>query len=296
MPGTQEAPAASGARARKVALLGDTMCSSAIAPLATDCDVLSHESTFLHAMARKARAAAHSTGRQAGACAARVRAKHLVLTHFSGRYAHGQTQPALPGVQDSPPARRGGRGAAPPASDSDALRELRAEACDAYGSRHVSCAFDGFTHRVPRPEGGGVAPEVQPWVHAKSMPGYRMDTIRKPRRHGERGGPHSDGWVADEGDAAGAGWLPGSAAKSAGRERRDGGGGGRDGLLQVASQQRARGAARGVARHVAASVDEDSDASWGGGSRLGGAGRASDGWEQSEAGPRRAQSELVASR
>lgn len=35
-----------GARRRKVAVLGDTIDSRAIAPLALGCDVLSHEATF----------------------------------------------------------------------------------------------------------------------------------------------------------------------------------------------------------------------------------------------------------
>lgn len=59
-------------RRRKVCLLGDTSDSRAIASLARGCDLLSHEATFLHEMADKARMATHSTGLQAGQFASRV--------------------------------------------------------------------------------------------------------------------------------------------------------------------------------------------------------------------------------
>jgi len=71
---------------RKMVLLGDTCDSSAILNLARGCDVLSHEATFQKGMEEKAAVATHSTSEQAGAFAKRVRAKNLVLTHFSGRY------------------------------------------------------------------------------------------------------------------------------------------------------------------------------------------------------------------
>jgi ribonuclease Z len=71
---------------RKMVLLGDTCDSSAILDLARGCDVLSHEATFQKGMEEKASIATHSTSEQAGAFARMVRAKNLVLTHFSGRY------------------------------------------------------------------------------------------------------------------------------------------------------------------------------------------------------------------
>jgi hypothetical protein len=49
-------------------------------------DVLSHECTFSNEDADKARVAMHSTAAMAGAFAARLQARRLVLTHFSGRY------------------------------------------------------------------------------------------------------------------------------------------------------------------------------------------------------------------
>ncbi|KAH7624848.1 hypothetical protein Ndes2526B_g00215 [Nannochloris sp. 'desiccata'] len=71
---------------RKMVLLGDTCDSSAILDLARGCDILSHEATFQKGMEEKAAIATHSTSEQAGAFAKKVRAKNLVLTHFSGRY------------------------------------------------------------------------------------------------------------------------------------------------------------------------------------------------------------------
>jgi ribonuclease Z len=74
---------------RKLVVLGDTCNSSAIAPLALGCDMLSHEATFCTGMEDKAAVAQHSTTQQAGAFAAAVRARALVLTHFSARWGRG---------------------------------------------------------------------------------------------------------------------------------------------------------------------------------------------------------------
>ena len=53
-------------------------------------DLLSHEATFLEAEAGKAEVATHSTAGMAGAFAAQLGARHLVLTHFSARYGPGR--------------------------------------------------------------------------------------------------------------------------------------------------------------------------------------------------------------
>ena len=66
-------------------ILGDTIDSWPISPLALDADLLSHEATFKSDLEHKAYVAQHSTGHMAGAFAAMIRAKHLVLTHFSAR-------------------------------------------------------------------------------------------------------------------------------------------------------------------------------------------------------------------
>ncbi|KAG2492115.1 hypothetical protein HYH03_009606 [Edaphochlamys debaryana] len=83
---TEAVPYEEGAKRRKAVVLGDTVSSRAIAPLAAGCDVMSHEATFAQGMEQKARVAQHSTGWMAGAFAAAIGARHLVLTHFSARY------------------------------------------------------------------------------------------------------------------------------------------------------------------------------------------------------------------
>ena len=58
-------------------------------------DLLSHEATFSVDMYGKARIAQHSTARDAGAFAARLKAKTLVLTHFSNRYSFEGSRPSV---------------------------------------------------------------------------------------------------------------------------------------------------------------------------------------------------------
>jgi ribonuclease Z len=71
---------------RKICVLGDTCDSSGIEEYARHADVLIHEATFQNDLASLAARAGHSTAAQAGAFAARVKARTLVLTHFSARY------------------------------------------------------------------------------------------------------------------------------------------------------------------------------------------------------------------
>ena len=71
---------------RKLVLLGDTCDSISISSIAYGCDVISHEATFEKGKEIKAKIATHSTAEQAGLFARSIRAKNLVLTHFSGRY------------------------------------------------------------------------------------------------------------------------------------------------------------------------------------------------------------------
>ena len=58
-------------------------------------DLLSHEATFSLDMYGKARIAQHSTARDAGAFAARLQARALVLTHFSNRYSFEGSRPLV---------------------------------------------------------------------------------------------------------------------------------------------------------------------------------------------------------
>ncbi|TBU33019.1 Metallo-hydrolase/oxidoreductase [Dichomitus squalens] len=87
---------------RKIVILGDTHDPSPIAGLAADACVLVHEATNAHlpgvdpdtkagetyeSVEARARSRGHSTPQMAGAFARRVRARKLVLNHFSARYA-----------------------------------------------------------------------------------------------------------------------------------------------------------------------------------------------------------------
>ncbi|CAK5275401.1 unnamed protein product [Mycena citricolor] len=86
---------------RKVVILGDTNNPSPIASMAMDADLLIHEATNAHlpgieseakesdtfqSVEKRTRSRGHSTPQMAGAFAKRIRAKRLILNHFSARY------------------------------------------------------------------------------------------------------------------------------------------------------------------------------------------------------------------
>ena len=84
-------------KGRKIVICGDTASSRALMNLAMDCDVLVHEATNaylpgvdrdtnLRAVTRDAMVHGHSTPENAGWFARQIRAKRLVLNHFSARY------------------------------------------------------------------------------------------------------------------------------------------------------------------------------------------------------------------
>lgn len=73
---------------RIVTVLGDTKpCQNAIT-LAEQADLLVHEATFAAGLEEKAHEFGHCTTAEAAATAAIAKAKHLVMTHFSGRYSN----------------------------------------------------------------------------------------------------------------------------------------------------------------------------------------------------------------
>jgi ribonuclease Z len=76
---------------RKVAYCTDTVfCESAI-ELAQGADVLIHEATFAHQDAEMAFQRLHSTSTMAAQTALLAQARTLIMTHFSPRYAPGNT-------------------------------------------------------------------------------------------------------------------------------------------------------------------------------------------------------------
>ena len=75
-------------RGRKIVYSGDTRPFKGFAKFATRAELVVHEATFDDALAEKAELDGHSTPSQAALQAKRAKAKMLVLTHVSARYAN----------------------------------------------------------------------------------------------------------------------------------------------------------------------------------------------------------------
>ena len=76
---------------RKVAYCTDTVYCDGAVELAQDADVLIHEATFAHQDADMAFQRLHSTSTMAAQTALNARAHRLIMTHFSPRYAPGNS-------------------------------------------------------------------------------------------------------------------------------------------------------------------------------------------------------------
>jgi ribonuclease Z len=74
---------------RKIVYCTDTVYCDGAVELAQDADVLIHEATFAHQDANLAFERLHSTSTMAAQVALGARAKQLIMTHFSPRYAPG---------------------------------------------------------------------------------------------------------------------------------------------------------------------------------------------------------------
>jgi ribonuclease Z len=74
-------------RGRKIVYSGDTKPFKGFARFAAGADLVIHEATLDDALAEKAAEDGHSTPSQAAKAAAKAKAKKLVLTHISARYA-----------------------------------------------------------------------------------------------------------------------------------------------------------------------------------------------------------------
>ncbi|KAJ1439371.1 beta-lactamase-like protein [Ochromonadaceae sp. CCMP2298] len=97
----------------KVVYSGDCRPSQSLARAGLDCDLLIHEATFTDARQADALKKRHSTTSEARRVAAQMRARHVVLTHFSQRYplevAEGDGQGGM-GQEEGQGHSRGGAG------------------------------------------------------------------------------------------------------------------------------------------------------------------------------------------
>ncbi len=113
---------------RKFVYCTDTIyCENAV-DLAQDADVLIHEATFAHQDAELAYQRLHSTSTMAAQVALSAAAKQLIMTHFSPRYAPG---------------------------NSIRLEDLLAEAKAIFPNTIM--AYDFFTHEIPRRQTAAIA-------------------------------------------------------------------------------------------------------------------------------------------
>ncbi|NWF57962.1 MAG: ribonuclease Z [Fischerella sp.] len=106
---------------RKITYCTDTIYSDSAVELARDADVLIHEATFAHQDADMAFQRLHSTSTMAAQTALAAGAHRLIMTHFSPRYAPG---------------------------NSIELKDLLKEARAIFP--HTDMAYDFMTYEVPR--------------------------------------------------------------------------------------------------------------------------------------------------
>lgn len=160
---------------RRLCLLGDTCDSVGIARLARGADVLVHESTFAAYKHQEAVYKGHSTSVMAGEFARVIKARNLLLTHFSNRYGTANTRQN--GTDGSEPRESTGSNRRRHASEEDEIEDdmalpegapedMRAaaqeeftlveglvrEAAQAKGDDRVVAASDFFAFNVRRRE------------------------------------------------------------------------------------------------------------------------------------------------
>ncbi len=74
------------ANRRSFVYCSDTMFTKTIIPYIQGCDLMYHEATYLHDLAKKARERMHSTAYEAAEIASLGRVKSLLIGHYSSRY------------------------------------------------------------------------------------------------------------------------------------------------------------------------------------------------------------------
>jgi len=95
---------------KKIVILGDTSDPWSMKDISLDCDMLIHEATnaktsedgekTFEEVESMAKEHGHSTPQMAAAFAREVRARHLVLTHFSQRYKGDEEEESLKMMQE----------------------------------------------------------------------------------------------------------------------------------------------------------------------------------------------------
>ena len=122
---------------RKIVILGDTSDSHSLEVAGVDCDLLVHEATnaktkdetkSFEEVEQNAIEHGHSTPQMAGRFARKLRAKQLLLNHFSARYKGDQSE-----------------------ESRAVMKEIEELAKEAFGSENVIATYDHFSTIIPKP-------------------------------------------------------------------------------------------------------------------------------------------------
>ena len=214
---------------RRLCLLGDTCDSVGIARLARGADVLVHESTFAAYKHKEAVYKGHSTSVMAGEFARTIKARNLLLTHFSNRYGTTNTrQNGTDGSESGNPRKRRPNPEDDEIEDDMALPEgapedMRAaaqeeftlveglvrEAARAKGDARVVAASDFFVFNVQRRERFDEVDDAKgdrDALFAGPLVAPTLETHEDARRRMESGGKgyYSQNYAGGGGAAAGA--------------------------------------------------------------------------------------------